>query len=324
MSLLVLRCPGGDLPLGIKGQTAPFEEDAVVAADLVDVHQGNGVGAGGFAQQLPPQTALADVKRGCRDVDQQVGPVGDHQGDGVDGIGLATDNLRIVPAVFADGDAQAVALVVDGAAVAAGFEIAAFVKNIVGGQKPLVNLGDDFPVLEQNGGVEQGFPAGHGVGDYRADQHADAGYPGQEPFEADAVGLDEIGSVQEVSRRVAADTQLREHDQLASQPNRFPGPGNDAFGVGSKISDDWVDLGQCDSHCRSSGAAVADNWVGRFPEKMRELGQPDGRTAKRAPCGDRHAAETNGWGATGFPPQAVANGCFPPRQRGPPRQHPSL
>ena len=134
--------------LGVERQRAAVEDQLVLAADLVHVHERR-VGVGGARRQhLLAVRGLAAVVRRAVDVDGQLGAA----------VGLHGERAVGAPDVLADADADLDAADrrrARGVGLVARREVAGLVEDGVVGQQPLAVRAEDLAAGAHGGGVEQ-------------------------------------------------------------------------------------------------------------------------------------------------------------------------
>ena len=138
------------MPLAVQRQAAAIEYQFVVGADLVHVDEWRPVPAGVIANQPMAGGLLAGMEWRGRDVDEESSAQGGQLLDGIVGIGaLRRPQLRVVPGVFADGNAEYFPLEGRDIEGRRRVEIPGFIEDVVGGQQRFVLLGEDLPLVEQ-------------------------------------------------------------------------------------------------------------------------------------------------------------------------------
>ena len=230
-----LRAAGEQVALGVERQRAAVEDELVLAADLVHVHERR-VGVGGARRQhLLAVGGLAAVVRRAVDVDGQLGAA----------VGLHRQRTVRAPDVLADRDADVDAaddVQLERIGLVARREVAGLVEHGVVRQQPLAVRAEDLAAGAHGRRVEQVAV----LVDEPDDGRAAAGAGGQLAERGLVVG-DEPGLHHEVLGRVAGDRQLGEGDDVA--------PGRVGLVVGVEqlgqvavdVADGRVQLGQRDA-----------------------------------------------------------------------------
>lgn len=171
-------------------------------------------------------------------------------GKGVEGIGLAVVEAGrlFVPKVFADGEAQASALIFDDEARRGRDEVAVFVKNIVIGKEALPGNLLDASVSAEGEGVVEGRVGGLGIELGKAED----GWGGMGQLGNFLKGfgtcLEEARPEEEIAGRVAGDGQLGEDDKGRTLVDQLMVGVLDEAEVTGQVSDDGVDLSDANFH----------------------------------------------------------------------------
>ena len=244
---IFLKAPGfkHQARLGLDGKRGAVEHDLVLAADLVDVEDGQLVACRRLGEDLVTLLALAQVAGAGVDADDQVGGRIAHAYKGVGGVVGAL----VVPAVLADQKAHlAVAHAQHLGRVGPGLEVAALVKDVVGGQQLLVVLQADLSVLEHQQAVVQRF-AGAIVARGCAHDPVQIGELArglQQLLQTCIQSLQKAGLVQQVAGVVAAQRQFGKHHQVGLFGRR-PGRGfSHAADIAADVAHHVVELGEGD------------------------------------------------------------------------------
>jgi hypothetical protein len=223
-------------PSGIGDQRAAVEHHRVLAADAVDVGDGDPEVAAGLLQQRVAAPALVALER--RGVDRQ-----DHLGAG----GHGRMQRLGEPHVLADEQAECDALEFEHAvaAVRVDHEVAALVEHRVVGQLALAVGALDAAVAQDAGGVVDHRTRALGP----ADDGGDAtGRGRRDPCHRLLEVVQEARPQQQVLGRIARQRQLREQHQV--RPVLVPRLGDhrrDPVGVVVDGADREVELGQGDA-----------------------------------------------------------------------------
>jgi hypothetical protein len=152
------------------------------------------------------------------------------------------------PDVLANGEADAVAGVVDDGGRVGGLEVAVFVEDIVGGQQAFAAHGDDGAPVAKGGGVVEraslavGFSStvpsegGHGAGG-GGDLGERFGHVAHEaPLE------------EQVARRIAAHTSSGKDHELRALGDEGGVGFEDLAAVAGEIADGGIELGEAEAH----------------------------------------------------------------------------
>jgi hypothetical protein len=249
--------------LAAHGHGAAVEDQLVLAAGDVHVDDRQaGLGIALAQHRLAPGE-LARVVGRAVDRQQHLRPRG----------GRAARRLG-TPEVLADGDAELDALHLHHAGLRARLEVALLVEHAVVRQG-LLAVDDGRAVRpQQDGAVVDGVAVVLGIAD--EDGHA---------VQALAEALERLGDVareaaveQQVLGRIAAQRELREHDEVRAQGVvRAPAELQHVRDVGLDVADDGVGLGDGDSRRREIAAFQ------RTPHIVESLRVVD-REVRRPPC----------------------------------------
>ena len=155
------------------------------------------------------------------------------------------------PDVLANRDADALAAKLDDDRSGRRLEVAVLVEHVVSRQQAFAGRDQDFALMAERRGIES-RPAlagriGLGVADDSGDRSDLLRQFAGDAFDVGHEALFE----QEIARRVAADDQFGENDQLGALRDQGLVGRFDQKAVSGKIADDGVDLGQADAHGRA-------------------------------------------------------------------------
>ncbi|OQB91601.1 MAG: hypothetical protein BWX86_01981 [Verrucomicrobia bacterium ADurb.Bin122] len=183
------------------------------------------------------------------EVDHEVAAAG---GEVLDGIELAVEAAFAVggarPHVFTDGQSEAQAVDFDDGGGGGGFEVAVLVEDVVAGEEAFVGDGDDLAVVAEGGGVEKGAAEVAGIGLDGAEDGRDLSGGGGDFGEAGAGVVDETAFEQQIARRVAADDELGEHDELRALSDEGVVGVEDEAAIAREVADGRVELSEADAH----------------------------------------------------------------------------
>ncbi len=239
--------PCDDLAVRHDHTTAAVEDEFVVSPDLVDVNDRGFRPPCLAAEQLLPELRLTHLVRTGSHVDDNLRPPADQVVDGIFAVELSAERLG-VPEIFADAQADRSAAHVQAPGLVARLEVARLIEHVVSWQQRLDMHVADFAVNQQRSDILQRparvarCPAN--VTDQRCNPPA---MIGQSLHALNTVGYEPLFSEQ-VTGRIAFDTQLTEHNQID-----LPVPGlvdqrSHAGNVPADVAHDRVILGQCDAH----------------------------------------------------------------------------
>ena len=156
--------------------------------------------------------------------------------------------IFVVPNVFADGDANLLAVEGDGKILGRRLEVTVLVEHVVGRQQRLVARGEDAAVLQKRGGV-RGFATGTLVVAARvANQQSDLSRRCGETLNRRPVSRDKTPLVQQIARRITADAELGTDDHFHPRVDAALIGGEDLRLVAREIADGGVELSQSDFH----------------------------------------------------------------------------
>ena len=240
-----------------------IEDQFIIRADEVDLGERDFLVARHAPQHLQPRALLAVTPGRRGKVQDDFRALGDEFPDRVAPVDPVRPEILVVPDVLADGDAKPVAVERERRDVFGRLEIAVLVKHIVGRQQTFRGAPDDFAMLQHGGGIFQ--PAAgllriavH-VADaerHRADARGGFGERGE-------IGVNEIGALEQVARRVAAEEQLGREDEFRAAGAGLVVAGQELQPVGGEIADGRIELEQADDHFRFE---VFDSRDAREPE----------------------------------------------------------
>ena len=238
------------MTLRIERQRRAVEDQAVVAAHLVDHDHGDAIAMGDGGQHLAADAALT-VPEGRRgEIDVHRGLLAHQLLHGIDAVEPPRPEILVVPGIFADGDGEARAVQLDHVLRPGRRKVALLVEYVVEGQQALVLLDDQPAAVEQHGGVDGGL-AGVALG---RERHARQHRCGQrargfrELVDSRAAAGQEARLFKKIGGWVAADGQLGEDGQARALLGGAAAEGDDFFEVSREIPDGGIDLGQCNLH----------------------------------------------------------------------------
>ncbi|MNV58282.1 hypothetical protein D3C71_1506460 [compost metagenome] len=223
---------------------------------------------GGGAEHLVALLALAQVAGAGIDAHQQVGR----------GIGHAPQRVgrviraAVVPAVFADQETDLhLAYAQHLGDIGAGFEMPAFVEDVVGWQQLLVILQAQLAALQHQQAVVQRLARAvmaRGRA-HHPEQFGIVHRGAAQVFEAGLHALHEARLVQQVVGVVAAERQLAEDHHVGLVGLRLARGLSHALHIAVDIAHGEVELGQGDTQhgvsfgvqgCRGSGSGMSNTW----------------------------------------------------------------
>jgi hypothetical protein len=259
--LLEERRPRQHRAVGAEERRGAVEQQGVVPAHLVHVGHRSAVAAGrGGEHPLPQRWLPHGVGRG-REVHHQRGPAGDELANWVALVARALPEALVVPDVLADGEPEPEpeALGRGSGAPRGGQEVARLVEDVVGRQEGLpAHRGHATSLDERHGVVE---PGGRSPGGPLREAHREGHAPGpggrlRQVAERRLAAVEELGEIEEVARRVAAERELREHHQRRPGGARALYPVADLGCVPVEVPDGGVDLGEGDPAGRHGRAML--------------------------------------------------------------------
>ncbi len=229
-----------------------------MAAEAVAVEEGRPALARGLGGQAEAEVELARVEGRGRGHDEEVGARVEEVLHRVDGIAEAGDRRLLPPDVLADRDADAAAAELEYPPLAGGLEVARLVEDVVGGEEGLGLGEDEGPARDHGDRADEGPALPRAVPVDVAHRDRDLGRElALEAAQGGEAALDEGVLVEEVHRRIAAEGELGEDDELGAAAGLAVGPdrvarapreGEDALPVAVEIADDGVHLREGDEH----------------------------------------------------------------------------
>ena len=228
--------PGGHLDgearIGVDDERRAVEDQLVLAADLVEIGERQpGLRDAGDGD-VHAHVALLPVERRTVRHDQEFSAaLGETLGD------------LVGPDVLADRHADLDAAKQDRSRQRAGVEHALLVEDAVVRQIDLEAHRRDPSAVEQRHRVVDLA----GVGPHAADEHGGAGPEiGRELLDRGAAGGGERRLAHQILGRIAADVQLRQHEQIGALPRRVGTRANELFDVAGEIAENGIELGKRD------------------------------------------------------------------------------
>ena len=158
--------------------------------------------------------------------------------------------ILVIPDVLANRDAELAVVELERRDGFGWLKIAVFVKNVVGRQQAFVRAPDDFPVLQNGGGVAQGAPGAFRIFVHEAHAQRNRADLFRRGFERGEIGLHKILAQEQIARRVAAQKKFRSENKFRAERDGLFAAGQKFFPVGREIADGRVELEQADDHFR--------------------------------------------------------------------------
>ena len=225
---------------------AAVEDEFVVPADLVDVHDRQLEPPRLVGEQFPPDLLFAERERRGGEVEDDLRAFAQEHRDRVEVIPRAQAALD-PPAVLADGDAERAPAERRGVRLTARLEVAVLVEHVVGREQRLVVHRDHAPVADERGGIVQRLALAGLVPRDEADDRRQRKFA-REPVERVEPAGDEPGMLDEVARRIAHDGHLRKDGEFGPERRRAPGGIEDLRRVPAEVAHGRIDLRQCNFH----------------------------------------------------------------------------
>src|SRR5579863_879671 len=148
---------GDEIAVRVEGQAGAVENEAVIAANLIDVDDGDFVMAREGAQHVSAEIAFVEIVGRGRNIDKDSSSLPDQFGDGIALVEALRPKLFVVPTILANGDAELLAGVFEIGLRARGLEIAGLIENVVSGEKHFALAEGDFAVAKKRGAIGGGF-----------------------------------------------------------------------------------------------------------------------------------------------------------------------
>ena len=76
--LFKVSSPCAHLAFGVKGEADAIKKHTVIATNLIHVEEGNIIFFGDTLEHIPLEFSFGYIIRGCRDIDEEIGPFFDH------------------------------------------------------------------------------------------------------------------------------------------------------------------------------------------------------------------------------------------------------
>src|SRR6185437_14574362 len=243
---------GDEIAFGVEADAGTVENETVVAADLIDVDDGNFVMAREGAEHVGAEVALVEIVGRGGDVNEDVSSLPYELGDGIAIVEALRPIIFVVPGVFADGDAELLVGEFDIGLRARGLEVTGFVENIVSGEKHFALAKSDFAVAKERGAI-RGRLAGLDLGFANVTDDGGKRHFGGKFAEGGLVAFEEGGTFDEILRRVAAEAEFGKDDEVSGAGFCVGGHFEHAGGVAEEVADGWIELGESDFHVEESG-----------------------------------------------------------------------
>ncbi len=148
---------GGDGAIRRDRDARTIKYETVVAANLIDVDDGNVMLAGESAKHVEPEAALVNRVRGSRDIQKNAGSLPHKLGDGIAFIQALCPEIFVVPGILANGDAELLFVEANDRLRMRGLEITRLVEDVVGGQQHLALLENNAAIGDERGGIGNGL-----------------------------------------------------------------------------------------------------------------------------------------------------------------------
>ena len=236
----------GDFAARIQHDAVAVKNQLVVRADEIDLRQRHALVARHALEHRQPRAFLAVMPRRRGKVKDDFRALPDEFLDRVTAIKPFRPEILVVPDVLADGDAEFAAIERKRGDAFGRFKIAVFVKNVVSREQAFVRAPDNFPVLQNGGGIAERASGTLGI----FTNTTDAQWNGADAFggfrECRKIGLNKIGAQEQIARRVATEKQFRCDDEFRAERAGFFITGDEFLPVRGKVADGRVELEQAD------------------------------------------------------------------------------
>ena len=301
----------------VEGGRRAVEDEVVVAADEVAVHERHARAAGDALHHAPPQAVLPEGPGRGGDVDVEVEPERAQLRHRIGVVERPLPEGLVVPDVLADGDRDAAAGDAQHERAPSRLDVAALVEDVVRRQQTLA--------IERHAPSPPGGDCG--VGDaasgrprVRDERSEDPGRVARRPRDLRGGALarrDELVSLDEVARRVAADGELRKEDEVGAGGLGAASVLDDLRRVAREVADRDVDLRDGDLQRRAPGRRAP---CGEPPSQARAGARRGGRPASavRGP-----GASTKGRGPRSPPSRSFRSTAARPPTRACRRRRPT-
>ena len=234
---------GADQPaLRVEGRRGAVEDQAVVSADEVAVHEGNPRAPGDPLHHAATQAILAERVGRRRDVDVEVEAERRELGHRIGVVERPPPECLVVPDVLADRDGHAPARDAQDERAVARLDVPALVEDVVGGEQALAVEGDALSSARGDGGIEDAPAAGGTVGHQGAEDPGRLPGGAGDPIRRALARRNEGGALDEVSRRIAANGELGEEDEIGARGFGAAAVVHDLGRVALEVADGHVDL----------------------------------------------------------------------------------
>jgi hypothetical protein len=234
---------------GVGDERTAIEDELVVAADGVDVHDGAIEFEGRIGHQFLPDGTLAVMPRTGRDVDHQIAALRGELPYRIETVvQLARRDHGMRPDVLANGDTDALTGVFDHGGRGRGLEIAVLVEDVVGGQQAFGRNGAYAPPQAEGGGVVKRPALTGKIGRHGADERGYVAHGGGNLRKGFGGVGHEVALEQQVARRIAADDQFRENHEFRTLGHERGVGVENLAAIAGKIADGRVELGETDAH----------------------------------------------------------------------------
>jgi len=234
---------GGEFSIGGDGEARAIEDEAVVAADLIDVNDGDFVMSRRGSKHVDAQAALIKIIGRRRNIEENCSSLPDKLGDGIAFIEALNPEFLVVPAIFANGDAELLALKQEIRLRTRGLKITRFVEDVVGGEKQFALFELNFTIGEKRGAI-RGRLAGIVLGFADVTDDGRHGHFFGEAGEFFLIALEEFGTLDEILRRIAAEAKFGENDKAGAARFCRRGHFQHARGIAGEIADGGIELGE--------------------------------------------------------------------------------
>ena len=127
--------------------------------------------------------------------------------------------VAVIPQVFADGETESEALEFNrsmGHFVIGRLKVSCFVEDIVGWQQTFEVPMRDATLITEGRRIAEAAPDGLIRSGGIADNGCSVGTRGRQTVDGGRTAVDDLGFKQKIFRRVAEDSQFRQHDELGA------------------------------------------------------------------------------------------------------------
>src|SRR6266851_5400271 len=242
----------GYAPIGGYRHARAVKNQIVVAAKLIDVHHGELLLHGDSPQHLNAQVSLVNRVRRSGNIQQDAGSLLAQFHHRVALVQARRPEVRIVPHILANGDAQGLVLEAVNYLLIGRLKVPRLVEYIVGRQQHLALLKHNSASAQQRRFVGHRFARGILDAPSVADEARQRNFR-RKFFQFIQVPVEKGWTFQKILRRITAEAELGKNSKVRSSLLGLSSQVQDASGIPQEIADGGIELRERYFHAGTLG-----------------------------------------------------------------------